>query len=175
LFHPLVSGILLAAILSAIMSTIDSQLLVSSSAVAEDFYKAIFRRSASDKELVWVGRIATLVIALIAAIIAMNPENSVLELVSYAWAGFGAAFGPIILLSLFWRRITRNGALAGIIIGAVTVIVWGDFLSGGIFDLYEILPGFLLNLIVTVIVSLFGEPHESVEAEFDETVARVKG
>lgn len=174
LFHPLVSGILLAAILSAIMSTIDSQLLVSSSAVAEDFYKAIFRRSASDKELVWVGRIATLVIALIAAIIAMNPESSVLELVSYAWAGFGAAFGPIILLSLFWRRITRNGALAGIIIGAVTVIVWGDFLSGGIFDLYEILPGFLLNLIVTVIVSLFGEPHESVEAEFDETVARVK-
>src|SRR5699024_11539898 len=114
------SGILLAAILSAIMSTIDSQLLVSSSAVAEDFYKAIFRRSASDKELVWVGRIATLVIALIAAIIAMNPENSVLELVSYAWAGFGAAFGPIILLSLFWRRITRNGALAGIIMGAVT-------------------------------------------------------
>jgi len=174
LFHPLVSGILLAAILSAIMSTIDSQLLVSSSAVAEDFYKAIFRRSASDKELVWVGRIATLVIALIAAIIAMNPESSVLELVSYAWAGFGAAFGPIILLSLFWRRITRNGALAGIIIGAVTVIVWGDFLSGGIFDLYEILPGFILNLIVTVVVSLFGEPHESVEAEFDETVARVK-
>lgn len=174
LFHPLVSGILLAAILSAIMSTIDSQLLVSSSAVAEDFYKAIFRRSASDKELVWVGRIATLIIALIAAIIAMNPESSVLELVSYAWAGFGAAFGPIILLSLFWRRITRNGALAGIIVGALTVIIWGDFLSGGIFDLYEILPGFLLNLIVTVVVSLFGEPHASVAAEFDETVARVK-
>src|SRR5699024_6629143 len=103
LFHPVVAGILLAAILSAIMSTIDSQLLVSSSAVAEDFYKAIFRRNASDQELVWVGRIATLVIALIATIIAINPESSVLELVSYAWAGFGAAFGPIIILSLYWK------------------------------------------------------------------------
>src|SRR5699024_5986953 len=132
-----------------IMSTIDSQLLVSSSAVAEDFYKAIFRRNASDQELVWVGRIATLVIALIATIIAINPESSVLELVSYAWAGFGAAFGPIIILSLYWKAITRNGALAGIIVGAITVIIWGDFLSGGIFDLYEILPGFVLNPIVT--------------------------
>src|SRR5699024_246295 len=138
LFHPVVAGILLAAILSAIMSTIDSQLLVSSSAVAEDFYRAIFRKEASAKELVWVGRIATLGIALLAAIIAMNPESTVLDLVSYAWAGFGAAFGPTIILALFWRRITRNGALAGIIVGAATVIVWGDFLSGGIFDLYEI-------------------------------------
>src|SRR5699024_4491782 len=120
-------------------------------------------------------RIATLVIALIAAIIAMNPENSVLELVSYAWAGFGAAFGPIILLSLFWRRITRNGALAGIIIGAITVIVWGDFLSDRILYLYEILPGLLLNLIVTLILSLFGEDNGSGEAGFYETVARVKG
>jgi len=173
LFHPVVAGLLLAAILSAIMSTIDSQLLVSSSAVAEDFYKAIFRREASDKELVWVGRIATIAIALIAAIIAINPESTVLELVSYAWAGFGAAFGPIIILSLFWKRITRNGALAGIIVGAVTVIIWGDFLSGGIFDLYEILPGFVLNLIVTIIVSLMGKPDPEMEKEFDETVAKL--
>lgn len=175
LFHPVVAGILLAAILSSIMSTIDSQLLVSSSAVAEDFYKAIFRRNASDQELVWVGRIATLVIALIATIIAINPESSVLELVSYAWAGFGAAFGPIIILSLYWKGITRNGALAGIIVGAITVIIWGDFLSGGIFDLYEILPGFVLNLIVTVVVSKFGrKPSPEIEAEFDETVAKLK-
>src|SRR5699024_6593451 len=122
LFHPVIAGILLAAILSAIMSTIDSQLLVSSSAVAEDFYKAIFKKEAGDKELVWVGRIATLIIALIAAIIAMNPESSVLELVSYAWAGFGAAFGPTILLALFWKGFTRNGAFAGILAGAATVI-----------------------------------------------------
>jgi sodium/proline symporter len=174
LFNPIVAGILLAAILSAIMSTIDSQLLVSSSAVAEDFYKAIFRKKASDKELVWVGRIATLVIAIIAALFALNPESSVLELVSYAWAGFGAAFGPIILLALFWKKITRNGALAGIIVGSVTVIVWGGILSGGIFDLYEILPGFLFNLIVTIIVSLLEKPSAEIEAEFDETVAKTR-
>ncbi|WP_099157690.1 sodium/proline symporter PutP [Virgibacillus ndiopensis] len=174
LFDPIIAGILLAAILSAIMSTIDSQLLVSSSAVAEDFYKAILRKKASDKELVWIGRIATIIIALIATLIATNPESSVLDLVSYAWAGFGAAFGPIILLSLFWKGITRNGALLGIIVGAVTVIVWGDFLSGGIFDLYEIVPGFILNLIVAVIVSLMGSPSSEIEAEFDETVAKLK-
>ncbi|MFC4559477.1 sodium/proline symporter PutP [Virgibacillus kekensis] len=174
LFHPLVAGVLLAAILSAIMSTIDSQLLVSSSALAEDFYKAIFRKQASDKELVWIGRLATIAIALIATLIATNPDSSVLALVGYAWAGFGAAFGPVIILSLFWKGITRNGALAGIIVGAVTVIIWGDFLSGGIFDLYEIVPGFFLNLIVTVLISIFGKPSAEIEAEFDETVSQSK-
>ncbi|MFD1360800.1 sodium/proline symporter PutP [Lentibacillus salinarum] len=173
LFHPVIAGILLAAILSAIMSTIDSQLLVSSSAVAEDFYKAIFRRAATDKELVWVGRLATLVIALIAAVIAMNPESSVLELVSYAWAGFGAAFGPTILLALFWKRFTRNGAFAGILAGALTVIIWGGILSGGVFDLYEIAPGFLLNLIVAVLVSMAGKPSTGVAEEYDEAVAKL--
>ncbi|WP_026569243.1 MULTISPECIES: sodium/proline symporter PutP [Sediminibacillus] len=168
LFDPIIAGILLAAILSAIMSTIDSQLLVSSSAVAEDFYKAILRKNASERELVWVGRAAVIAIALIATFVASNPDSSVLELVSYAWAGFGAAFGPIILLSLFWKGITRNGALAGIIVGAITVVIWGDFLEGGIFDLYEIVPGFLLNLIVSVLVSMAGKPHPEAEAEFDE-------
>ncbi|HLR65498.1 MAG TPA: sodium/proline symporter PutP [Pseudogracilibacillus sp.] len=172
LFHPIVAGLLLAAILSSIMSTIDSQLLVSSSAVAEDFYKAIFRRDATDKELVTVGRIATVAIALIAAIIAINPDSSVLDLVGYAWAGFGAAFGPIIVLSLFWKRITRGGAIAGIIVGAATVVIWGDFLSGGIFELYELAPGFLFNTIVTVIVSLMSKPEQSMLDEFDETVRR---
>lgn len=174
LFHPIVAGLLLAAILSSIMSTIDSQLLVSSSAVAEDFYKALFRRKATDQELVWVGRIATVAIALVAALIAMNPDSSVLDLVGYAWAGFGAAFGPTIILSLFWKRITRNGAIAGIIVGAATVVIWGDFLSGGIFDLYEIVPGFLLNLLVAVVVSLSGSPTPEMEEEFDITVAKTK-
>lgn len=174
LFNPFVSGILLAAILAAIMSTIDSQLLVSSSAVAEDLYKVIFKKGATDKELVKIGRIATLAIAVIAAIIAINPDSSVLELVSYAWAGFGASFGPIILLSLFWRRVTRNGALAGIITGAITVIIWGDFLSGGIFDLYEILPGFVLSTIFTIIVSLMGNQTEEMDQEFDETLEKLK-
>ncbi|WP_102336281.1 sodium/proline symporter PutP [Salimicrobium jeotgali] len=170
LFHPVISGILLAAILSAIMSTIDSQLLVSSSALAEDFYKAIFRRNASEKELVWIGRFAVAGIALIAVLIAQNPESSVLDLVSYAWAGFGAAFGPIMLLSLFWRGVTTAGAVTGLIAGAVTVVVWGDFLSGGIFDLYEIVPGFLLSTILIIVVSMFGKPSPEVEAEFDAAV-----
>src|SRR5699024_1351081 len=121
LFHPIVVGILLAGILSAIMSTIDSQLLVSSSAVAEDICRALVKKEASAKELVWVGRIATLLIALVAVHIATDPESGVLELVEYAWAGFGASFGPTIVLALFWRRITRNGALAGIIVGALKI------------------------------------------------------
>ncbi|QKY71482.1 sodium/proline symporter PutP [Lentibacillus sp. CBA3610] len=173
LFHPVIAGVLLAAILATIMSTIDSQLLVSSSAVAEDFYKAIFKKEAGEKELVWVGRIATLIIAVIAALIAMNPESSVLDLVSYAWAGFGAAFGPTVLLALFWKRFTRNGAFAGILAGAATVIIWGDILSGGIFDLYEILPGFLLNLIIAVGVSLAEKPKAEVEAEYDQAVDKM--
>ncbi|WP_085505285.1 sodium/proline symporter PutP [Thalassobacillus devorans] len=173
LFHPVIAGILLAAILSAIMSTIDSQLLVSSSALAEDFYKAIFRKQATERELVWVGRIAVAGIALIAVMLAQNPDSTVLELVSYAWAGFGAAFGPIIILSLFWKGITRNGALAGMIVGAVTVVVWADFLSGGIFDLYEIVPGFILNLIVAILVSLAGpKPSKEIIASFEEASRR---
>lgn len=166
LTHPVVAGVLLAAILSAIMSTVDSQLLVSSSALAEDFYKGIFRKNASNKELLFVSRLSILVIAVIALIIGSNPENTVLGLVSYAWAGFGASFGPLILLSLFWKRITAIGAMAGMIAGAVTVVVWGN-LSGGIFDLYEIVPGFLLNLILAVVVSLFTKVKPEMEEEFE--------
>ncbi len=174
LFNPWVSGILLAAILSAIMSTIDSQLLVSSSALAEDFYKAIIRKNASDKELVWVGRIGVLVIALIALSLAVqaNPANenasSILDLVSYAWAGFGAAFGPVILLSLFWKGMTRNGAIAGMIVGALTVVIWPNFDTG----LYEIVPGFILALIAILIFSKVGpQPTEEIQNEFDQAVA----
>lgn len=166
LTHPVVAGVLLAAILSAIMSTVDSQLLVSSSALAEDFYKGIFRKNASNKELLFVSRLSILVIAVIALIIGSNPENTVLGLVSYAWAGFGASFGPLILLSLFWKRITAIGAMAGMIAGAVTVVIWGN-LSGGIFDLYEIVPGFLLNLILAVVVSLFTKVKPEMEEEFE--------
>lgn len=174
LFDPIIAGILLAAILSAIMSTIDSQLLVSSSAVAEDFYKAFLRKNATQKELVWIGRIAVATIALIATLLATDRDSSVLELVSYAWAGFGGAFGPILILALFWKGITRNGALAGIIVGALTVIIWGGFLSGGIFELYEIIPAFILNLIVAVVISLLGtKPSSEIQAEFDETVNKL--
>ncbi|MFD2216786.1 MULTISPECIES: sodium/proline symporter PutP [Metabacillus] len=174
LFDPWVSGILLAAILAAIMSTIDSQLLVSSSAVAEDFYKAILRKEASEKELVWVGRISVAAIALIAILLASNPDSSVLDLVSYAWAGFGAAFGPVIILSLFWKRMNRWGALAGMIVGAVTVVVWKQLTTSGAisFSLYEIVPGFILAWIAVLIVSLAtGAPSKDIEEEFEQAKA----
>ncbi|AEF55790.1 sodium/proline symporter PutP [Marinomonas posidonica] len=168
IFHPVVAGILLAAILAAIMSTADSQLLVSSSALAEDFYKQLFNREATQQQIVMVGRFAVVAISIIALILALNPESSVLGLVSYAWAGFGAAFGPAIILSLFWRKMNRNGALAGIVIGGVTVVVWKQ-LSGGLFDVYEIVPGFILATSAIFIVSLAsGEPEEEVTQSFDE-------
>ncbi len=166
LTHPWVAGFLLAAILAAVMSTVDSQLLVSSSAITEDFYKAFLRPGASDMELVWVGRAAVIGIALIALIIAGDQDAGVLALVSYAWGGFGAAFGPVVLLSLFWRDMTRNGALAGIIVGAVTVVVWKQ-LEGGIFDMYEILPGFILCTIAVVVVSRMTPPPTGVTEMFD--------
>jgi len=161
-----VAGVLLAAILSAIMSTIDSQLLVSSSALTEDFYKALIRPNAGQKELVWIGRGTVILIALLAVYMARDPDSTVLSLVSYAWAGFGAAFGPVIILSLFWKRMTRNGALAGMIVGAVTVIVWKQ-MEGGMFDMYEILPGFILCALTVVGVSLMGEPSTAIQNEFD--------
>jgi sodium/proline symporter len=169
LFNPWVAGFLLAAILAAIMSTIDSQLLVCSSALTEDFYKSLFRRSASDAELVWVGRLSVVGIAVVATFLAYNPESRVLDLVGYAWAGFGAAFGPIVILSLFWRRLTRNGALAGLVLGALTVVVWKQ-LEGGIFDLYEIVPGFVLCALAAVAVSLAEQPDPEVAAEFERAV-----
>ena len=171
LFNPWVSGFLLAAILAAIMSTIDSQLLVSSSAVTEDFYRAFLRKDAGDRELVWVGRISVLAVALIALILAQDPESRILDLVAYAWAGFGAAFGPVIILSLFWRRTTRNGALAGLLVGAATVIVWAQ-IDGGIFDMYELVPGFILAALAIVLVSLADrEPAPEILAEFDRVRA----
>ncbi|MBN3493722.1 sodium/proline symporter PutP [Vibrio neptunius] len=165
IFHPVVAGVLLAAILAAIMSTADSQLLVSSSALAEDFYKQLVKKDATSEEIVMVGRIAVVVISIVALILAMTPDSSVLGLVSYAWAGFGAAFGPALILSLYWSRMNRNGALAGIVIGGVTIVVWKQ-LTGGWFDVYEIVPGIIFSSIAIVVVSLMtGEPEESVKAQ----------
>ncbi|WP_144213941.1 sodium/proline symporter PutP [Shewanella donghaensis] len=164
-FNPWIGGILIAAILSAIMSTIDSQLLVCSSVITEDFYRKWLRPEAKDKELMLVGRFGVLAIAIIAIVIALNPDSKVLDLVSYAWAGFGAAFGPVVLMSLFWQGYSRNGAIATILVGAVTVVVWKQ-LSGGIFDLYEILPGFIFATVVGVVVSKISPPADVVQAQF---------
>ncbi len=166
LFHPIIAGILLAAILAAIMSTADSQLLVSSSALAEDFYKALFRRDASQTELVWVGRFAVVGIAVVATVLAFDPDSKVLTLVSYAWAGFGAA----LILSLYWKRMNKHGAVAGIVIGGATVVIWGN-LSGGFLDLYEIIPSFIFATVAIVGVSLVtAEPEQSVQDGFDKAM-----
>src|SRR5690606_18758704 len=126
LFNPWVAGVILSGVLAAVMSTLSAQLLVSSSALTQDFYKSFLRKHASERELVWVGRGMVLLIALIAIGIASNPDSKVLGLVAYAWAGFGAAFGPVVLISVLWKRMTRNGALVGMLVGAITVVVWKD-------------------------------------------------
>ena len=165
MFHPVVAGILLAAILAAIMSTADSQLLVSSSALAEDIYKQVFNKDATQKQVVMVGRLAVVGLSIVALLLALNPESSVLDLVSYAWAGFGAAFGPTLILSLYWSGMNRQGALTGVLVGGITVVVWKQ-LTGGLFDLYEIVPGMILATIAIVIVSLVtGEPSDDVKAQ----------
>lgn len=174
LFHPLIAGFMLAAILAAIMSTISSQLLVSSSALIEDVYMTFTKKRLSRKTGMMLSRASVTAIAILAAILAINPSDTILNLVAFAWAGFGAAFGPTIILALFWRKLTASGALAGMIVGAITVAVWGN-IDGGIFDLYEIVPGFIFNLIVAIAVSLMTyKPNPVIQTEFEAaaTLAR---
>jgi sodium/proline symporter len=174
LFNPWIAGFLLAAILAAIMSTIDSQLLVSSSVLTRDIYHAILRTDASNKELVWVGRITVIVIAIIAWYISTDKNSSVLQLVSYAWAGFGAAFGPLVILSLYNQNITRTGAIAGMLVGSLSVIIYKN-LEGGIFDIYELLPGFILAWIAILVFSKFSESASKESKEiFQEVQEKLK-
>lgn len=169
LFNPWIAGIVLAAILAAVMSTLSCQLLVCSSTLTEDFYKAFIRKNASQKELVWVGRLMVLLIAVLAIALASNPESQVLGLVAYAWAGFGAAFGPLILLSLFWKRMNLAGALAGMIVGAVVVILWKNIPVFADTKIYEIIPGFISAMIAIIIFSLITRaPEQDVIDRFEE-------
>lgn len=152
LFHPLVTGFLYAALLAAIMSTVSSQLLVASSSLTEDIYRTVFKRGATERELVTVGRLAVLAVGAVAVVIARNPDSEVLGLVANAWAGFGAAFGPLIILALTWKRMTGAGAVAGLVTGALVVIVW---IAAGLGStLYEIVPGFIAAWVAIVLVSL---------------------
>ncbi|QOV13439.1 sodium/proline symporter PutP [Viridibacillus arvi] len=174
LFHPFIAGIMLAAILAAIMSTISSQLIVTSSALVEDIYKAVFKSNSSDKQYVFLGRMAVLLVSILAMALAWKQDNKILDLVSFAWAGFGSAFGPIILLTLYWRKITNWGALAGMVTGAVTAYVWGsnDKLHAA---MYEIVPGFIICLLVAIVVSLLTyKPNKEIEEEFDRTIELLK-
>ncbi|MDD2323860.1 MAG: sodium/proline symporter PutP [Bacteroidales bacterium] len=161
LFNPWIAGFVLAAILAAIMSTIDSQLLVSSSCLARDIYEKSIKKQASDKELVWAGRFTVLAIAGVAWLLSSDPESNVLSLVAYAWAGFGAAVGPVIILSLYSRKISATGALAGILTGATTVFVWKN-LHGGVFDFYELLPAFVAGTLATLLFSRLFKPRSRI-------------
>lgn len=172
LFSPWIGGVLLSAILAAVMSTLSCQLLVCSSVLTEDFYRAFVRPKAGQKELVWVGRLTVAAVSLVAIIIAADPNNLVLSLVSYAWGGFGAAFGPIVILSLLWKRTTRNGAVVGIIVGALTVLIWHQ---GAWFGLYEIIPGFILSFLSIVAVSLLDKqgPSKTMLDTYDQVQRRL--
>jgi SSS family solute:Na+ symporter/sodium/proline symporter len=177
LFSPLIAGFLLAAILAAIMSTISSQLLVTSSSLTEDFYKTFLHRDASEKQQVLIGRLSVLVVALVAISLAYDRNSSILSLVSNAWAGFGAAFGPVVIASLYWKKMTRNAALAGMITGAVTVLIWiyapltidGQSLSS---VMYEIVPGFILCALVIYVVSMMApQDDKTILVKHDEMLS----
>jgi sodium/proline symporter len=166
LFSPWISGILLAAIISSIMCAIDSQMIASSSAVTEDLYHRMFRRNATQKELIWVGRIAIILIAMVAIYFAKDPNSSVIEIVGFAWAGLGAAFGPAIIGALFWRKMSREGVLAGVILGSLTVVIW-RLNSGGIFEIYEIIPGIFFACLGVIFGSKLSPPTEDIVLDFD--------
>lgn len=169
LFPGFIAGILMAAIIAASMSTADSQLLVASSSFTSDIYKPIFRKDASEKEILWIGRIVVVAVAAIAFVIASSKASgaqTIMNLVENAWAGFGSAFGPTIILSVFWRRFTYKGAVAGVTVGAVTDVLWLMFMSHT--GIYEIIPGFALGMAAAIIVTLIDkEPEEEVKAIFD--------
>ncbi|MBN6065309.1 sodium/proline symporter PutP [Aggregatibacter actinomycetemcomitans] len=171
LFNPWIAGVLLSAILAAVMSTLSAQLLISSTAITEDFYKGFIRPKASEKELIWLGRVMVLVIAGIAIWIAQDEKSLVLKLVEFAWAGFGSAFGPVVLLSLFWKRMTSSGAMAGMLTGAITVIAWKKWLPQDteLAQVYEMIPGFLLATLAIVVVSLLSaKPDAEITDTFDK-------
>ena len=171
LFNPWIAGILLSAILAAVMSTLSAQLLISSSSITEDFYKGFIRPKASEKELVWLGRAMVLVIAGIAIWIAQDENSKVLKLVEFAWAGFGSAFGPVVLFSLFWKRMTSSAAMAGMVIGAVVVFAWKSVIpeTSEWFNVYEMIPGFILASLAIIVVSLLSaEPENEVKETFEK-------
>ena len=175
MFNPWIVGIILSAILAAIMSTLSAQLLMCSAAITEDFYKGFFRKNASSTELVWVGRLMVLLISVIAIVIAHDPNSKVMGLVSYAWAGFGAAFGPVVILSLFNRNISSKAALWGMLSGAITVVAWSPLMRylgwDDLSKLYEIIPGFLVCSFITLTSSVFAPVHPKVQQQFDEALA----
>ena len=167
LFHPFITGLILTAVLAAVMSTLSSQLLVCSSSITKDFYITFFNKKASDKQQLAISKLSVLVVGVVATIFAYLPNKTILDIVGQAWAGFGSAFGPVLLLSLHWKRMTKWGALSGMIVGGLTVIIW--IVSGLSSYIYEMVPGFTLSLIAVIVVSLLTKKQdESVDKDFSD-------
>ena len=171
LMHPLFAGVVMAGILAATISSSDSYLLIAASALAKNIYQGILRRDASDKQVMRVSRITLLAVALVGMVIALDEDSVIFTIVSFAWAGFGATFGPVMLFSLFWKRTTHAGAVAGMVSGGVMVFLWNLVISrlGGVFAIYELLPAFLVSCVVIVVVSLLTPaPSREIQAEFEQ-------
>ncbi|MBQ9625195.1 MAG: sodium:proline symporter, partial [Clostridia bacterium] len=168
-----IAGIIISAILAAIMSTADSQLLVVASSVSSDILPKLYKKEVSEKGLVWISRVTIIIVSVIACIIALDKDSSIMGLVSYAWAGFGSAFGPCVLLSLYWKRFTYKGALVSMVVGGLTVIIWETV--GSPMGLYSLAPGFVLAFIAGVVMTLMDkEPSDEIKAEFDEVQRKFK-
>ena len=167
---PIIAGFVMAGILAATISSSDSYLLIAASAVAKNIFQGVAKKNATDKQVMWVTRITLLAIALIAIVIALDENSVIFSIVSFAWAGFGATFGPLMIFSLFWKRINRCGAIAGMISGAGMVFLWKLVISklGGVFAIYELLPAFIFSCIVIVVVSLLTKaPSKEIEEDFE--------
>ena len=170
LFHPVIAGVIMAGILAATISSSDSYLLIAASAVSKNLFEGIIKKDATDKQVMRVSRIMLLAITVVGMIIAWNENSIIFEIVSFAWSGFGATFGPIMIFSLFWKRTNRAGAIAGMIAGGSMVFIWKLLLKplGGVFGIYELLPAFLISSIVIVVVSLCtAKPSPEIEGEFE--------
>lgn len=171
LLHPLFAGVIMAGILAATISSSDSYLLIAASAISKNLYQGVFKKNATDKQVMLVSRVTLLIVALVGIIIALDENSVIFGIVSFAWAGFGATFGPLMLFSLFWKRINRAGAIAGMLAGGVSVFVWKLVLNplGGIFSIYELLPAFIISSLFIIIVSLNTKaPSEEILAEFEK-------
>ena len=169
-FPPIIAGFVMAGILAATISSSDSYLLIAASSVSKNIFQGVFKKNATDKQVMWVSRITLCTIAVIAAVIALDKDSVIFKIVSFAWAGFGATFGPIMLFSLFWKRTTKAGAIAGMVGGAGMVFLWKLVISklGGVFAIYELLPAFIFSTVLIVVVSLLTKkPSKQIEADFD--------
>jgi sodium/proline symporter len=175
LMPPFLAGIMLAGILAATISSADSYLLIASSAVAKNLYHGIFRKDVSDKQVMKISKITLLLISLVAMILAVDDQSVIFQIVSFAWAGFGATFGPLMLFSLFWKNTTREGAIAGMLTGGIMVFVWKLLLKpmGGVFGIYELLPAFLLSALAIFIASNITKKDPEVLADYEKVMKEV--